>query len=121
MKGETLAEKELLDAVKESIEFVQDYSDKPIVNKMFYPYISDSSFMAISDDIEDLDALKKNMPAWGTKYIYPIEDILEINVPVVNIGTFGKDGHKMTERVHMKYSFENVPNMTYGTIKRLIG
>lgn len=120
MTGKTQLEKELLDAVKDSIKYVQDYSDKPIVTKMFYPYISDSSFMAISDDIEELGALGKNMPAWGTKYIHPIDDILEINVPVVNIGTYGKDGHKVTERVHMKYTFENVPNITYRTIKQLL-
>lgn len=118
--GKTEKEKQLLDSVKESIDFVQDYSDKPIVTKMFYPYISDSSFMTISDDLEDLKALETNMPAWGTKYFYNVDDVLAINVPVVNIGTFGKDGHKMTERVHMKYTFENVPNITYNTIKNLL-
>lgn len=121
MTGKTEKERNLLNSVKESIDFVQKYSDKPIVVKMFYPYISDSSFMAISDDIEDLKALEKNMPAWGTKYFYPLEDILAINVPVVNIGTFGKDGHKITERVHMKYTFENVTNITYNTIRKLLG
>ena len=118
--GKTEKERELLDSVKESIKFVQDYSDKPIVTKMFYPYISDSSFMAISDDVEGLKALGKNMPAWGTKYFYNVDDILAVNVPVVNIGTFGKDGHKITERVHMKYTFENVPNITYNTVKKLL-
>lgn len=118
--GKTEKERELLDSVKESIKFVQDYSDKPIVTKMFYPYISDSSFMAISDDVEGLKALEKNMPAWGTKYFYNVDDILAVNVPVVNIGTFGKDGHKISERVHMKYTFENVPNITYNTVKKLL-
>ena len=119
--GKTEKEKQLLDSVKSSIDFVQDYSDKPIVTKMFYPYISDSSFMAMSDDAEELKALENNMPAWGTKYIHPIDEILEINVPVVNIGTFGKDGHKISERVHMKYTFENIPNITFNTIKKLLG
>lgn len=118
--GKNEREKELLDSVKKSINFVQDYSDKPIVTKMFYPYISDSSFMAISDDREELKALEYNMPAWGTKYIHPIEEILEINVPVVNIGTYGKDGHMISERVHMKYTFENIPNITFNTIKELL-
>ncbi|MDF2678247.1 MAG: peptidase [Bacillota bacterium] len=118
--GKTEIEKQLLKSVKESIDFIQDYSDKPIVTKMFYPYISDSSFMKISDDIEELKSLEKNMPAWGNKYIHPIKEVLEINVPVVNIGTFGKDGHKITERVHMKYTFENVTNITYNTIKKLL-
>lgn len=119
--GKNDLEKQLLDSVKKSIEFVQDYCDKPIVTKMFYPYISDSSFMATSDDAKELKSLEKNMPAWGSKYIHPIDEMLEINVPVVNIGTFGKDGHKVTERVHMKYTFENVPNIAFNTIKRLLG
>ena len=118
--GKDMDEKQLLQSVKESVNFVQEYSDKPIVTKMFYPYISDSSFMRISDDISELKALENNMPAWGTKYTFPTEEVLEINVPVVNIGTYGKDGHKITERVHMKYTFENIPNITYNTIKKLL-
>lgn len=121
MTGKTEKEKALLDSVNEAIDFVQDYSDKPIVTKMFYPYISDSSFMALSDSGEDLEALGNNMPSWGTKYRHPIEEILEINVPVVNIGTFGKDGHKITERVHMKHTFECIPNITFNTINKLLG
>ena len=121
MTGKTENERRLLESVKKSIESVQEHSNKPIVVKMFYPYISDSSFMALSDDPEELIALEKNMPSWGSKYHHPIEDILKINVPVVNIGTYGKDGHKFTERVHMKYTFENMTNITFQTINRLLG
>jgi arginine utilization protein RocB len=121
MTGKTENEKALLHAVTESVEEVQVESDKPLVLKMFYPYISDSSFMALSDDPDELVALEKNMPAWGTKYIHPIDEILEINVPVVNIGTFGKDGHKRTERVHKKHTFEIVPNITLKAIRKLLG
>lgn len=120
MTGKTKNEQKLLDSVKQAVEVVQKYSEKPIVTKMFYPYISDSSFMALSDEGADLAALENNTPAWGTKYTHPIEDITEINVPVVNIGTYGKDGHKFTERVHMKHTFEYIPNITYYTIKRLL-
>ena len=119
--GKNENELALINSVEKAIDFVQEYSDKPIVQKMFYPYISDSSFMSISQDKSKLLALEKNMPAWGSKYNHPIEDILEINVPVVNIGTYGKDGHKISERVHMKYSFENIPNITFKTIKELLG
>ncbi len=119
--GKNDKEKQLIQSVEKAIDFVQNYSDKPIIQKMFYPYISDSSFMAISDEREGLKSLESNMPAWGSKYIHPVEEIKEINVPVVNIGTYGKDGHKITERVHMKYSFENIPNITFNTIKELLG
>lgn len=120
MLGESPREKELISSVKSSIEFVQNYSDKPIVTKMFYPFISDMSFMGMSDSKESLRSLESNMPAWGTKYNHPIEEILEVDVPVVNIGTYGKDGHQISERVHMKYTFENIPNITYNTIKSLL-
>ena len=121
VSGKNQLEKDLIGAVDEAIEFVQDYSDKPIVKKYFYPYISDSSFMSISDDLEDIKSLENNMPSWGSKYKHPIDDIMEINVPVVNIGTYGKDGHKLTERVHKKFTFENIPNITYRTIMKLLG
>lgn len=120
MTGRTEGERRLLESVKEAVEIVQPYSDRPIVTKMFYPYISDSSFMALGGELEELDALEKNTPAWGVKYSHPIEEISAINVPVVNIGSYGKDGHKFTERVHMKYTFELVPNITYNTIRLLL-
>ena len=44
------------------------------------------------------------MPAWPDKYSLPVEDIRNLNVPVVNIGPFGKDAHKFTERVHKHFS-----------------
>ena len=120
LSGKDEGEKLLIKSVEESIEMVQKYSDKPIVTKKFYPYISDMSYMGTSDTKESLTILEKNTPAWGTKYHHPTEDILEINVPVVNIGTYGKDGHQVTERVHMKYTFENIPNITYNTIMKLL-
>lgn len=121
MTGSTERERKLMDSVNKSIASVQEYSDKPIITKMFYPYISDSSFMSMSDSPEDLLYLEKNMPAWGPKYVHNVEDVMAIDVPVVNIGTYGKDGHKMAERVHMKYTFETVPNITYNTIMALLG
>ena len=95
--GETEKEKTLLDSVKESIALLQNEVENTIVTKMFYPYISDISFMNLSDDVPSMKALELNMPAWGTKYFHNVEDILSISVPVVTIGTYGKDGHMMTE------------------------
>lgn len=57
--------------------------------------------MKADDDEEGLLALERNMPAWGNKYEHPTEAVRKIDVPVVNIGTVGYDGHKVTERVDM--------------------
>lgn len=54
------------------------------------------------------------------KYTHPVDKIRQIDVPVVNIGTFGRDGHMLTERVDMRQTFQNVPNITYEAVKRLL-
>ena len=120
MTGETPKEAALLSAVEKAVAEVSRYTDRKIKTRMFYPFISDSSFMAVCDDLKELKALEENMPSWGTKYHYDIDKILRINVPVVNIGSFGKDGHMLTERVDMRHTFENVPNITYLTIRELL-
>lgn len=120
MTGRTEKEKNLLDAVEASIETIRPEAQRQIKTRMFYPYISDSSFMAVCDDTLAVQALKDNMPQYGVKYVHDIEKIMEINVPVVNIGTFGRDGHMLTERVDMRQTFQNVPNITYETICRLL-
>ena len=78
MTGRTAKEKALLDAVESAIEVVRPEAQRQIKTRMFYPYISDSSFMA------------------------------------------GRDGHMLTERVDMRQTFQNVPNITYETVKRLL-
>ena len=60
------------------------------------------------------------MPSSKYKYFHDISKIRDIDVPVVNIGTFGRDGHMVTERVDMKQTFENVPNITFETIRTLL-
>ena len=42
--------------------------------------------------------------------------IKEINVPVVNIGTFGFDGHTYIERLEKDYAFNELPNLLYESI-----
>ncbi|HWQ79992.1 MAG TPA: M20/M25/M40 family metallo-hydrolase [Anaerovoracaceae bacterium] len=118
--GKDEKERRLISAVDEAVGREQPCCRNTIIKKWFFPYISDASFMAVCDDEEALAALEKNMPAWGEKYTHKVKDILEINVPVVNIGSHGQDGHKYTERVHQRYTFENVTNMIYNTVRELL-
>ena len=120
MTGRTDKEKALLTAVDVAIDKVKAEAKREIKTRMFYPYISDSSFMAVCDDLRSIEAVGDNMPAWGSKYTHDVDKIMEIDVPVVNIGTFGRDGHMLTERVDMYHTFQNVPNITYETIVDLL-
>ncbi|MFD1927442.1 M20/M25/M40 family metallo-hydrolase [Sporosarcina siberiensis] len=118
--GKDENEQNLLNALDEAIKQVQPAYEHPIVTKNFFPYISDASFMALSDDEDGIDAVMNNNPGWGTKHFVNYEDIRAINVPVINIGPYGYDGHKQYERTEIKFSHEIVPNLTHEVIQRLL-
>lgn len=121
LTGDEPSEVKLVQYIEESIDEMQEDSDRPLVTKYFYPYISDSSFMAIDSDLSSLEALGDNMPTWGYTYHHPVKEILDINVPVANVGTFGYDGHSIGERVHMHHTFQIIPNITFKTILKMLG
>ncbi|SMO49484.1 M20/M25/M40 family metallo-hydrolase [Melghirimyces algeriensis] len=114
-------DRRLIHAVNQAVSTIQPQCEQPIQVRNFFPYISDMSFVAISDDKEGLDSFEKNMPAWGMKYRMDREAIQSLDVPVVNIGPYGKDAHKQWERVEVPYSMEIVPNLNYQVILNLLG
>lgn len=46
---------------------------------------------------------------WGRLYSIPFEDIESLSIPIINIGPWGKDYHKFTERVFIKDVIFNTP------------
>lgn len=118
VKGESELEKKLLDVVNNVIESTD--SKYHIKMKKFYPYISDLSYAAAPREKNAIESLKNNMPGFGVKYNLPIEDMQKLNLPVVNIGPFGKDAHKFTERLEEDYSFNVAPKLVYNTIVGLL-
>jgi len=60
------------------------------------------------------------MPAWARQYTQPVKAIQSISMPVVNIGPYGKDAHKLSEQVCMSYSFDAMPMILEKTIKNLL-
>ena len=118
VKGESEKEKKLLDVISKIIENTKSKYD--IQMRKFYPYISDLSYGAAPREAQAIDSLKNNMPGFGVKYSLPLEDMQELNLPVVNIGPFGKDAHKFTERLEEDYSFNVAPKLVYETIINLL-
>lgn len=119
--GKTEDEKNLMEAIDFAVENVQPSYPHPIVTRNFFPYISDMSFVSLSDDEEGIGAVEKNNPGWGSKHFIDYQEIRDLNIPVVNIGSYGVDAHKMLERMEMTYSLEIVPNLTNCVIQRLLG
>ncbi|MDO4940672.1 MAG: M20/M25/M40 family metallo-hydrolase [Erysipelotrichaceae bacterium] len=102
----------LINIVNKSIKEVDNNVDM----KMFYPYISDMSFLANDNSEEEIEMMLHNCPQHNIKYVYPYKLIKELNIPVINVGTYGKDGHKFSERVNKKHTFETVPNIIHSII-----
>ncbi len=118
--GKDELEKKLIESLDMAVSTIQPTYEHPIVTRNFFPYISDMSFVALSDDEEGINAVSSNTPCWGSKLFVNYQDIRDINVPVINIGPYGFDAHKQYERVEISYSFEVVPNLTNEVIKNLL-
>lgn len=118
--GKTEVEKSLIDSLNKTIEKTKDFVNEEIKLKYFYPYISDSSFLYLPENKEGIISYKENMPGWKVKYKHPIEKIGKISMPVINLGIYGQDGHKFTERVEMNYSFQTLPNLILTFIKEIL-
>lgn len=119
LSSEQPLEQRLCKAVEEAVAQVQDSYPHPIEIRQFFPYISDMSFVKLSDNEEGIQGYIDNMPAWGSKHTVPFEAIRQLNVPIVNIGPYGFDAHKKWERVELTYSMETVPNLMLSVIHNL--
>ncbi|HHY11072.1 MAG TPA: hypothetical protein GX529_00410, partial [Firmicutes bacterium] len=47
------------------------------------------------------------------------DDLLKLDIPVVNLGPWGKDAHKFMERLDVDYSLEVVPKLLKSLIQKL--
>jgi len=118
VKGDTEIEKNLIKAVEAAVEEVD--TGYQVVYKKFFPYIADLSYAAAPSDPSVIAALKGNTPGFGVKYNLPLAEMADLNLPVLNIGPFGKDAHQFTERLEKTYSFEVTPELVYKTIDNLL-
>lgn len=116
--------KALIDAVQGAIASVKadPEFDYTLLEKRFLPCISDLSYGAAPKDPEVVAKLRQNMPGYGEGKIYslPIEQMQELDIPVVDIGTVGKDAHKFTERIDTRFTFQYTPELVYQTILNLL-
>ncbi|MFT5876149.1 MAG: arginine utilization protein RocB, partial [Clostridium sp.] len=67
--------------------------------KNYFMGLSDMSYTSLSESQNIIPHVKANMPLWGNMYDIPFEAISLLAIPSINIGPWGKDFHKFTERV----------------------
>lgn len=79
--------------------------------RKYFPYLADGSFMSFQGSEEDISTLRKNFPAMDALFPLPLKTMTQLNIPSINLGVFGKGGHKWTERVYKPYTFHTLPKL----------
>ncbi|MDD2496454.1 MAG: M20/M25/M40 family metallo-hydrolase [Tissierellia bacterium] len=97
--------------IKNLKEYSMDkYNEEYVVQNYFWG-ISDLSYAMNTLNQSDIDYIENNMLMWKDIYYIPLEEIKEISMPVLNIGPWGKDIHKYTERVYKEDLFYRIPEL----------
>ncbi|MFJ7727449.1 M20/M25/M40 family metallo-hydrolase [Neobacillus sp. NPDC097160] len=108
--------------VQQCVDYVKkhalDQFGLPVQQVHYFNGISDLSYVNYQDAGEGWTTFKANTPVWGS-YSIPFDVMAELQAPVLNVGPFGKDAHKRTERLHIKSAFEEVPALVEGMIKAI--
>ena len=105
----TRREQSIIEAAEYVKEWFESSYKKPMAISEIYEGISDMSEFGFQDSIEQLNFLESNLVGYKTDIKTPFKTMMELDVPIINIGPIGKDAHKMTERVYLPYVFNVLP------------
>lgn len=94
---------------------------KELKIKTYYPYISDLSYLALPYTDDALQLMRDNMPTLGRSYHVPLHTMKALNLPVINLGAYGFDAHKWTERVEREYSLRILPKLLESIVMEMLG
>ena len=87
----------------------------------FYTGICDLSYINIDDPTAQRESVAGAMPLFGAYYDIPFEQIKAVSMAGINIGPWGKDFHKLTERVYKEDLYERTPRILDYAVKILLG
>lgn len=104
---------------------INDYSEKNFHVEMrkrnFFMGISDMSYTSRGNVKDIIESVSPNMPLWDKEvYSIPFEEMNELDIPVINIGPWGKDLHQFTERVYAEDCFYRTPMLIKESIDYLL-
>lgn len=99
------------DCVAHVTQYALQRFDLELEQVHFFNGISDLSYVNYDDTSDGWISYEKNTPVYGDPYSIPFQAMQQLRAPVLNIGPFGKDPHKRTERLHIKNAFEEIPEL----------
>ncbi|RKQ37276.1 M20/M25/M40 family metallo-hydrolase [Oceanobacillus halophilus] len=86
----------------------------------YFNGICDLSYVNYEGKSDGWNAFEQNTPVWNDTYTIPFDAMQKLQAPVLNIGPFGKDPHKRTERLHMQNAFKETPLLLDELIQMMI-
>lgn len=112
--------KEINRSIESLVKFAKEKWNQDYFVQNYFTGISDLSYAMFQADRKNIEYIEENMLMWKDVYYIPLETIKELSVPVLNIGPWGKDFHKYTERVYKEDLFERTPILIDRVIKELL-
>lgn len=116
-----------LDNYQEMLQFIEDLDRESrekfnlgIEVQNYFTGICDLSYGMFTESDETIEYIENNMILWGTDYEIPLQLIKEMSMPVFNIGAWGKDLHKYSERVLKEDLFHRIPHLLDFSIRHFL-
>ncbi|WP_226671577.1 M20/M25/M40 family metallo-hydrolase [Metabacillus litoralis] len=106
--------------IQNVISFTQDNYDISLNHQHYFPGLSDLSFVQLNESGTSIAHLTSSMPLYGNHFHLPFQEMKSLDIPILNIGPVGRDPHKWTERLHIPYALEYLPNILGYAIKSLL-
>ena len=110
---------------KEITPFLNEFTTKEFgeryTNEYFFTGICDLSVSGITESKGVTAALNEYMPLFGKYYDIPFDALEKITMPCINIGPWGKDFHKLTERVLKRDLYQRTPRIVDHAVEWLLG
>ena len=106
-------------AISAAMEKIGAEHGQTFKKRRFFPFLSDSSYLSMSETKEEILTLIQNFPGMESIYPLPTDDIQELSIPAVNLGVYGKGAHTWKERVYKPYSYEVLPRLIREVIVHL--
>lgn len=114
-------EEELVKACIASVQkLAKEEFDLKVDQVHYFNGISDLSYVNYTDDASGWNAYEANTPVWNDTYSIPFKDMERLQAPVLNVGPFGKDAHKRTERLHIRSAFVETPRLVEQVIRTVM-
>jgi arginine utilization protein RocB len=105
--------------IMEAIQETELLAGAPIGTVEYFPAIADMSFVGPVNRA-DLAATARQTPIWGSSILWDLAKGGTPNIPIVNIGPWGRDYHHRLERVHAPYAFDILPILIQNVTRQVL-